>query len=299
MTSASGSFRDEGYTVPKAVNDVFGRWPAWPWSAIVAITLGGVSGATASTLLIPADTMPSSAFRWAACAGYGILLAALATVLPRAGRLLALGSALSRRPAEEASDRPWWPLPLLAAALRQTPTLRLTHQDFAAAVTQTVGEARSLLTYRLWPACVAGFVAPVLGLLSAWESGSQVELKPGEDSAAVYMRVLPQVSPPMLATISASLVLMIVLVVLDQLTKGLLQKWAAAVTLTDANSEFVQTLIGSGRTDESLRTIQDGKAISHPTSSPGEPAPPPQPKPVAKVTAEGLERLGDLFSQGR
>ena len=103
---------------------------------------------------------------------------------------------------------------------------------------QAAGETRSLLTYRLWPACVACFVAPVLGLLSAWASGAQVELKAGQDATALYMQVLPQVSPPMVATISASLLLMIILAVLDQLTKELLQTWASVVTLTDAWSEF-------------------------------------------------------------
>lgn len=286
MASASRSYRDEGYTVPRAINDVFGRWPAWPWSVLVLIVLGGVAGATASTLLAGPDAVPSPALRWAACTGYGALLAAFVTTLPRAVKLLSLRSAVGRRPAADNVDPPWWPLRLLAAALRQTPTLRLTQQDFSGAVGQAAGEARSLLTYRLWPACVAGFVAPVFGLLSAWESGSQVELKPGEDAASIYMRVLPQVSPPMVAAISAALVLMIVLAMLDQFTKGLLQKWATTVTLADANSDFVQRTIGEGRTAElqGLRhqeTAVEPPPTGEPTSSHGRP----------KILADDLEKF--------
>lgn len=288
MASASRSYRDEGYTIPRAVDDVFGRWPAWPWSVLVFIVLGGVAGTAASTLLAGPDAVPNPALRWAACTGYGALLAAFVTTLPRAVKLLSLRSAVGRRPAADNGDPPWWPLRLLAAALRQTPTLRLTQQDFTGAVGQAAGEARSLLTYRLWPVCVAGFVAPVFGLLSAWESGSQVELKPGEDAASIYMRVLPQVSPPMVAAISAALVLMIVLAMLDQFTKGLLQKWATTVTLADANSDFVQRTIGEGRTAEL-------QGLRHQETNP-EPPPIGEPTPIKdserpKILADDLERF--------
>jgi hypothetical protein len=299
MTSDSRSYRDEGYTVPRAVGDVFGRWPAWPWSVCVLICLGGAAGAMTSLLLTPSEGVPRPEFRWAACTGYGILLAALVTVMPRAARLVSLRSALGHRPPTETQDRPWWPLRLLAAALRQTPTLRLTQQDFFGAVGQAMGEARSLLTYRLWPACVACFVAPVLGLLSAWESGAQVELKPGEDAASLYMRVLPQVSPPMVATISAALMLMIVLAILDQCTKGLLHKWASAVTLTDASLEFVKGLIGEGRMGDGLGIIPGGGMAPPLPGAGGATSTPPDQRPQTKITAEGLERLGDLFPPGR
>ncbi len=292
MAKRSRSHRDEGYTVPKAVDDVFGRWPAWPWSVVAVIVLGGVAGAAASTLLTAPDAVPNPALRWAACTGYGALLAAFVTTLPRAVKLLSLRSAVGRRPAADNADQPWWPLRLLAAALRQTPTLRLTQQDFSGAVGQAAGEARSLLTYRLWPACVAGFVAPVLGLLSAWESGSQVELQPGEDAASVYMRVLPQVSPPMVAEISAALLLMIVLAMLDQFTKGLLQKWASAVTLTDADSAFVQQLTGEGRTAEPHRVPRGGG----PQESSIEPDGPPPPIPTLEKPRISPDDLVEKFS---
>jgi len=290
MSSASRSYRDEGYTVPKAVDDVFGRWPAWPWSVLAMIVLGGVIGIAVSIGLKPVSGTPSPALRWAACAGYGTVLAALATVLPRAVKLLSLRSQLGHRPANDAPERTWWPLRLLAAALRRTPTLRLTQQDFSGAVGQAVGEARSLLTYRLWPACVAGFVAPVLGLLSAWEGGSQVELQPGEDAAAVYMMVLPQVSPPMIATIAAALVLMIALTILDQLTKGLLQRWATTVMLVDADCGFIQRLIGEGRTAELQGSQPDSNLQPPLPTTDGQSVPMPVPN-KPKLRAEDLERF--------
>jgi hypothetical protein len=299
MSSNKRSYRDEGYTVSKAVGDVFGRWPLWPWTVITAIVLGGVAGAIASAWLARGESPPRSDLRWAACAGYGIVLAALVTTLPRAWKLISLRSTLGHRPPTDASDRPWWPLRLLAAALRHTPTLRLTQQDFSGAVQQAVSDARALLTYRLWPACMASFVAPVLGLLSAWESGVQVEVKPGEGEAAVYMQVLPQISPPMVATISAALVLMVVLAILDQFTKGLLQQWASTVTLADAGSDFVKGLIGEGRMPDVPGAIPIGGISPPPVGGGAQHSTPPTPKPDAKIMAEELERLRDLFSPGR
>lgn len=296
MATGSRSYRDDGYTISRAVGDVFGRWALWPWSVIALIGLGGAVGAAVSIWLAPSQGPPRPEFRWAACAGYGIIVASLVSVLPRAARLVALRSLLGRRPSPAMSDRHWWPLQLLAAALRQTPALRMTQQDFAGAVDRAASEARSLLSFRLWPACVAGFVVPVLGLLSAWESGSQIELKPGEDAASVSMQLLPQVSPPMVATISAALALMIVLAIIDQFTKGLLQSWAEAVTIGDAGSDIVKAVASEGRPAECPAPPAGGSTVRIPLNVAEQVDAAPAGKPDARITAEGLERLGDLFS---
>lgn len=296
MATGSRSYRDDGYTISRAVGDVFGRWPLWPWSAIALIGAGGAVGAAVSIWLAPSAGPPRPEFRWAACAGYGIIVASLVSVMPRAARLVALRSVLGRRPSPAVSDRHWWPLQLLAAALRQTPALRMTQQDFAGAVGRAASEARSLLSFRLWPACVAGFVVPVLGLLSAWESGSQIDLNQGEDAASVSMRLLPQVSPPMVATISAALALMIVLAVIDQFTKGLLQSWAEAVTIADAGSDIVKAAAGVGRPTEVPAPLPGGSAVQLPVNVEEAVDPALPGKPDARITAEGLERLSDLFS---
>lgn len=234
--------RAEGYTLSRAVTDIFGNPPGWPWSIVAWIACGGFVGAIASALLVPAGGVPHPALRWAACAGYGIVAAALVAVLPRAARLAALRSSLAKGPAGDAGDRSWWPLRLLAAALRGTSSLRLTQQDFDTAVNRAWQAARSILVQRFWPAWIAAFVVPVLGLLSAWEAGKQIELVGGESAADVLRQFVPQVSPPMVATIAASLVLMVVLAVLDQLTAGLLQRWRRSVQFADRGSPAVTAL---------------------------------------------------------
>lgn len=287
--------RPEGYTLDRAINDVFGRLPLSPWSAVAMIVAGGLAGAAVSSALMPSDRLPHPALRWAACAGYGVVAAALLTVLPRAARLLSLRSSLAQRPTDDGDNRPWWPLRLLAAALRGTPALRRTQQDFDAAIAQAGPQARSILAHRLWPACVAAFVAPVLGLLSAWEAGKQVEVVAGQDAASILMQFVPQVSPPMVATIAAALALMVILAVLDQATKGLLQRWATTVKLTDGDAAVVTRLIedqGAQPTPPPQTGTQTGPRPSvdpSPTSAPALP-------PAAEVKPEDLEKLMEAFS---
>jgi len=206
--------RSEGYTLGRAVNEIFGRPPGWPWSIVAWIAAGGVVGAIVAGLLAPAAGPPHPALRWAACAGYGVVVASLIVVLPRAVRLATLRVSLAKRPADDSGERAWWPLQLLTAALRGTSTLRLTRQDFDAAVNRAWPTARSILVQRFWPAWVAAFVVPL-------------------------RQFVPQVSPPMVATIAAALVLMVVLAVVDQLTAGLLQHWSRAVQFSDHGSEVV------------------------------------------------------------
>jgi len=231
--------RSEGYTLGRAVNEIFGRPPGWPWSIVAWIAAGGVVGAIVAGLLAPAAGPPHPALRWAACAGYGVVVASLIVVLPRAVRLATLRVSLAKRPADDSGERAWWPLQLLTAALRGTSTLRLTRQDFDAAVNRAWPTARSILVQRFWPAWVAAFVVPVLGLLSAWEAGKQIEVVTGQSASEVLRQFVPQVSPPMVATIAAALVLMVVLAVVDQLTAGLLQHWSRAVQFSDHGSEVV------------------------------------------------------------
>lgn len=290
--------RVQGYTLDRAIDDVFGRRPLGPWSAVASIAVGGVVGALASSLVTPAGATPHPALRWAACAGYGMVVAALVTVLPRAGRLTSLRSALAKRPNDDGGERPWWPLRLLAAALRGTPGLRRTQQDFDAAVDRAGPNARSILAHRLWPAWVTAFVVPVLGLLSAWEAGKQIEVVDGQNAAELLMQFVPLVSPPMVATIAAALGLMVVLAVLDQATKGLLQRWAATVRFTDDATPVVTRLLDEPPLP---RGGAGGDVRDLPPPGPGPvPGPVPGGDPQSGPTVADLEAMaGEFSNRGR
>lgn len=227
------------------VEEVFGRWPAWPWSVLGLILAGGAAGLAAGSVLGGAGEEGRAALGKAACAGYGLVAGALLSLLPRVGRLVMLRPGVVRRPAT--IDDSWWPLKLLAPALAATPRLRRTQQEFSAAVGTAGGQIRSLLADRLWPAWVVAFVAPVLGLITAWQNGAkvQVRLRQGEDLAGVFPAFIAQVSPPMVATIVASLSLMVAIVVIDQWTKALLRRWSAIVEPADGDRQCV--IDGLGR----------------------------------------------------
>lgn len=239
MADAMTTERAGALSLRRAVDAIFGRWPAWPWSVLAFLLAGGIVGLVAAPALRRAGAIDPAALGSAACAGYGIVVAALMSVLPRVGRLVTLWAGIARRPTT--IDRDWWPLDLLAAALATTPMLRRTPEEFTAAVTAASGQARSLLADRLWPAWTAAFVAPVLGLITAWQNGSrvQVRLQQGEEVATVFPAFIAQVSPPMVATIAASLALMVTLVAIDQWTKALLRRWTGVVDVTDGEHPAV------------------------------------------------------------
>jgi len=226
------------------ITEVFGRWPAWPWSVLGLIVAGGVVGLVAGSALGGTGEEGRAALGKAACVGYGLVAAAALSLLPRVGKLAMLWPGAARRPA--AIDDSWWPLKLLAPALVGTPRLRRTQQEFKAAVAAAGGQARSILADRLWPAWVVAFVAPVLGLITAWQNGARVQLRlqQGEDVATVFPAVIAQVSPPMVATIAASLALMVVIVVIDQWTKGLLRRWSGIVEPADGEHQCVTERLG-------------------------------------------------------
>lgn len=282
--------RQAGYTLERATEDAFGRAPLWPWSAIVAIMLGGVAGGALSPGLQSVDGSAHPALRWAACAGYGIVAGATLTVLPLAGRLAARRTSLAKRPATAEGFEPnWWPLRLLAAALRGTPdATRRTQRDFSEAIDRARPAVRGLLVYRLWPACVAAFVTPVLGLLSAWEAGKQIDVILGQDAGDVLMRFVSQVSPPMVATIAAALGLMVVLAIIDQSVKGLLRRWGTTVQLADGKLPAVRELL-----QESV--ISEPASVDRPVSE-GEPPAAGLELPAVGPSADDLEKLAEVFS---
>lgn len=283
--------RDEGYTLGRAVNDIFGSPPGWPWSIVAWIVGGGVVGAFAARLLAPAGSVPNPALRWAACAGYGAVVASLFTVLPRAVRLATLRASLAKRPADDGGEKGWWPLRLLTAALRGTPTIRLSRQDFDGAVNRAWPVARSILVQRFWPAWVAAFVVPVLGLFSAWEAGKQIEVVAGQSASDVLRQFVPQVSPPMVATIAAALLLMVVLAVLDQLTAGLLQGWSRSVQFADRESPVVARGGGPQPPASGDPSVPDVD-IRGPER---DKSPPPAPGPEGPTVAD-LEKMAEDFS---
>ncbi|MFM7290430.1 MAG: hypothetical protein ACKO6B_04270 [Planctomycetia bacterium] len=227
-----------------AVDEVFGRWPVWPWSVLGLIVVGGAVGLVVGAALVGTGEESRAALGKASCAGYGLVVAATLTLLPRVGKLAFLRSGVARRPANV--DGTWWPLKLLAPAIAATPKLRRTQQEFRSAVATAAGQARSLLADRLWPAWVVAFVAPVLGLITAWQNGAKVQLRlqQGDEMDVVFPAFIAQVSPPMVATIAASLALMVAIIVIDQSTKALLQRWSGIVEASDGEHQSVIDRLG-------------------------------------------------------
>lgn len=279
--------------------------PNRAWLAAVLIVACGVGGA------VMASTMPveSEAWRPWACAGYGIAVGGLLTLLPRFVSLFARGAALNRRPAADDPSRPWWPLPLLASALRDTPVLRRTADDFRTAVNGFVPQARGLLGQRLWPACVAAFAAPVFGLVSAcisWKEHLPEAVRLAREAVADVKpppeEVVPAVSWgavawPMIITITLSFVLMLAIVLADQLARRLLQRWALAVRPLDVESPVVAERLAA------LEDSQPGVRVERvgqpqPAAEPRPVVPPPPAKPQPQLSAEGLQGLGEMFRNG-
>jgi len=244
MAAVSENKRAGATSLRGVVDEIFGRWPAWPWSVLGLIVAGGVVGLVAGSS--PGGTAEEgrAAFGKAACAGYGLVAAAVLSLLPRVGKLAMLWQGAARRPA--AIDDSWWPLKLLAPTLVATPSLRRTPQEFKSAVAAAGGQIRSILADRLWPAWVVAFMAPVLGLITAWQNGARVQLRlqQGEEVATVFPAFIAQVSPPMVATIAASMALMVAVVVIDQWTKALLRRWSGIVEPTDGEHPCVINRLG-------------------------------------------------------
>jgi len=191
------------------------------------------------------------------------------SLLPRLGKLAILWRGVVRRPADV--DASWWPLKLLTAALVATPKLRRTPQEFRSAVEVAGGQARSILADRLWPAWVVAFVAPVLGLITAWQNGAkvQVRLQRGEEISTVFPAFIAQVSHPMVATIAASLSLMVAIVVIDQLTKGLLRQWCGVIEATDGDQPCVAERLGGEEYRERLEHLsQVDRSVPQPKKLP-------------------------------
>jgi|GEM_PF-2738658 len=294
----------DGLTAEAAISTVAGPNRAWLAAAmIVACSLGAAGLATLK---------PSTweVVRPLACAGYGLAIGGLLSVLPRFVSLFALGSTLNRRPATEDRAPPWWPLHLVASALRDTPSLRRTADDFRTAVQGFVPQARGLLGQRLWPACVAAFAAPVLGLVSAWVSWSvhlpeAVRLAQEQGLETDQTEVVPVVdwsvvAWPMIITIALSLVLMLAVVLADQLSRRLFQRWAESVRPLDSESAFVQERLAA-LADGQLamlgeRPISDRLVETRP--GPVLPPPPPPEKPQPQVSVEQLQGLGDILRNG-
>ena len=278
--------RADATSLRGVVDEVFGRWPASPWSVLGLIVAGGVVGLVAGSALGGTGEESRAALGKAACAGYGLVVAAMLSLLPRVGKLAMLWRGVTRRPA--AIDDSWWPLKLLAPALVATPSLRRTQQEFKSAVATASGQIRSILADRLWPAWVVAFVAPVLGLINAWQNGARVQLRlqQGEDVATVFPAVVAQVSPPMVATIAASLALMVAIVVIDQWTKGLLRRWSGIVEPSDGEHQCVIDRLAR-------EEFRDMAGTSRPHVSPG---------PKTKSTRDDVidpDELAEMWNRSR
>jgi hypothetical protein len=287
-------------TLSDAIRDVFGTGRAIvAWTCIVA---GGAAGWVLSGLLSRSAEAPREWLRPWACVGYGIALGASVAILPLAWRIMQLGATVSRRPSPEAASDPartWWPLRLVAAALRNTPVLRMTAQDFTAATGWFAAEARGLISHRLWPACAAAFAAPVFGLVSAWLSwGRSIDSAATRPVDAIAVP-LGDVAWPMAFTILAGCVVMLGVVLVDQMTRGLLQRWSTIVIPQDVETAAVQARLAD--------VVWTDQAAPSPTSvqeTPPAAAMPAAPTPVAQsaaappVTPVDLKGLEDMFRNG-
>ena len=277
------SGRSRELSVQAVVGEVFGRWRWWPWSALGVVAGCGLVGAAAAAALRAAWPASQPVLGTAACAGYGMVVGAFITLVPRAARLLALGPAVARRPAAVTAN--WWPFLLLAAALRPTPITRLTRQEFDTAVGGVVGQARTILAHRFWPAWTTAFIVPVLGLMTAWRNGVQVQLRmqDGATAAQVFPAFIAQVSPPMVATIGASLALLVAVVALDQWTKGVLVRWRGVVDPADGANPEMRDMLG-------LERVAGADETAAPMAQPDE-SPPRRPLPKHHRDPEELQRM--------
>jgi len=297
--SAADTDGDDALSPEAAINAVWGPNRAWLAAAVV---LGcGVGGGLLGWALAGGREW----LRPWACAGYGMVVGGLASLLPRVAAILSLGRSLARRPTRDDADTSWWPLTLVASAVRETPALRRTAEDFRTAVSGFVPQARGLLAQRLWPACAAAFIAPALGLVSAWFSW-KVHLPEAIRAASEKGRAeeVAEVTPvvdwsvvawPMIISILAALALMLAVVLVDQLTRRLLQRWASTVRPLDVDSPAVQEKLG-----DAGQVRAGGPVAVRPTARPVlVEAPVMQPeKPQPQISAEELQGLGDLFKNG-
>lgn len=288
MTRLANAGRVSGSSLVDVIEGIFGRWPAWPWSVLGIVLLGAAGGMAGAPAFRRVGWANPTAFGPAACAGYGLVAAALLTLLPQAWRLASLRHQLIRRPISP--DAPWWPLDLLAAALQSTPSLRRTPEEFATAVAAAGGQTRTFLGHRLWPAWVTAFVAPVLGLITAWQVGAQVIRRQG-DTTDILPAFIAQVSPPMVGTIAAALVLMVAIVVIDQCTKGLLQRWSGIVQPGDADHPAVIEKLGT----EGSRSTSSRDGVSPERSevigAASVPQPPREALPTHPLDPTEIERI--------
>ena len=116
----------------ESVNEIFGRWPLWPWTVLGLIVAGGGVGLANGPTLRGFGESGSAALGSAACAGYGMVAAAMLSLLPRLAKLALLQRNIIRRPTSVEDS--WWPLKLLGPALLATPSLRRTPEEFRFAV---------------------------------------------------------------------------------------------------------------------------------------------------------------------
>jgi hypothetical protein len=296
---SGGSDRDaEGYGLAAAVRDVFGGGATWvSW---IVIAVAGILGYLVLPLVAGSGDVGGSLKPWA-CAAYGISLGGLLTLLPRAVSLAGLGGSLGRRPGPEAeadTDHPWWPLRLVAAALQNTPPLRRTDQDFTNAVAEFAPRARGLLGQRLWPACAAAFTAPALGLISAWDTWGEYVSKGLVEAGK--RSVAGVVAWPMIISIAAALLLMLMIVAVDQWTRSLLQRWSTSVNPLDAQSAFVAANLPAAISPVAASALPAAAAYMterEPPRGAAQARPAPEPA-LPSISAQDFEGLGKMFGDG-
>lgn len=293
----------EGYGLAAAVRDVFGGGAAW--ASWIVIACGGGLGYLVLPMVAGSEDVGGSLKPWA-CAAYGIALGGVLTLVPRALSLFRLGGALGRRPGPESdgdTDHPWWPLRLVAAALQNTPALRRTDQDFTNAVAECAPRARGLLGQRLWPACAAAFTAPVFGLISAWDTWGEYVSKGLVEAGK--RSVAGVVAWPMMLSIAAALLLMLLIVAIDQWTRSLLQRWSSSVNPLDAQSAFVAANLPAATGPVVAAALVSGPSAPgqaavtqrEPSKGAGQARPAPEPA-LPSISAQDFEGLGKMFGDG-
>ena len=137
----------------------------------------------------------------------------------------------------------------------------------------------------------------MLGLISAWDTWGEYVSKGLVEAGK--RSVAGVVAWPMILSIAAALLLMLVIVAVDQWTRSLLQRWLSSVNPLDAQSAFVAANLPAAISPVTASTLPAAAAFATDREPPraGQPRPAPEPA-LPSISAQDFEGLGKMFGDG-